>query len=548
MIIDKLHLQFPQYGDLRMREIRVDKQARKVFCTLSYPDDGTLDNNAKQLVTSYIATLIPKGYGCSVKYVIDSFTEVSFQLNLFEYIKNRYPIYSNIGRNRIVVHIVNKQMTVVFNVGATTKRNMEIAQLCERLADFYDGYTSYDVSFVLQQDDTAPALANVEEQEKLVQLAINRELLKPSRYFHVEVYKTVFGKEIHASPMYISDVRKPMDIGVLCGKVSGKTCRQSKKNPNLYVCSFALTDNTGVTINCVLFCRMQITDVETIMSETGRGEAEARTLSEKRALSNDKKLQSLKFLADGSSVVVRGKITYGQNDQLEMHAYDLCKCKIYPVSPDKEFNRAVADKYLLVTPEDCREYKQLNFVENISTENSILNDRKFVVLHVNATGLGNAVEDKLVALCAVSVENGKVAERFFTYINPEKELGDTRMLNNCGVQKDRLIFYPTITEIISDLYKFTYDHELVGNDLEHIVALLDYYASPMNYRFDNRKVVQAELLSQLLENSIIEGNVNVSKIEDLAKKCKVPCHNSVFCRDTALTIARCMSILSSCSK
>ncbi len=545
MLIDQLHEVFPSFTELRMREIRVDKQQRKVFCTLSYPPSVVFDNAAKSRITEFVRGQMPTGYICNVKFAEDVFTVNSFLRNVSELIRERYPVYANIGRSKIDVKLTGKNIDVTLKVNDVTKSNMEQTDFCSTLTDHYAEYTSYNVSFTLKNDDADSSDA-VLEQETLVRLAINKELLKPSRYFHVTGQHVIFGKELTVDPMYIADLRKPVESCTVCGVVSGRNCRQSKKNPLLYVCSFTLTDDTGASLPCILFLRMQITDVNTIVDETGRGEAEARTLSEKRILSNDKRLKTLTRLADGMSVVVRGKTVVGQNGQLEMHVYDLCSCQISPISPEREFTREVADEYLLVKPEDCTEYRQMNFVEHYS-EQSVISDKNYVVLHVNSTGLGNVVEDKIYALCAVKVVHGHVTERFFSYVNPEKEINDERALEHCKIAASKLIFYPTLTEIISDLYKFCYDCELVGNNLSQIVQLLDYYAAPMNYKFTNNVVSQTDVFGELFAHSRME-NSGSTKLEDVVKKCKVSCPDSVFCYDTALAAARCMSFLAANSK
>lgn len=545
MLIDKLHQLYPYLADLRMREIRVDKRQRRVYCTLSYPPSADFDNALKARIVDFIRGQMPVGYYCSVKFAEDVFTEGSFTRNLVELIKNRYPIYSNLDRSQIEVRLQDKSLFVSFNVGAVMKKNLQIASFCEKLSEYYAGFTSYDVKFSLVLSESENAVAKIDEQEKLVQLAINKELLKPSRHFTVLNQKVLFGKKTESMPMYISDLRNPMDNCTICGTVSAKTCKQAKSNPLLQVCSFKLTDGTGSSLDCLLFVRMQITDVETIMNETGKGEAESRTIAEKRVLANKQRRDNILGLAEGSAVVVRGKVVAGR-DGLEMHVYDLCTCLIEPISAKNQFKREAAAEYLLVKPEEITEYRQLNFTETIS-ETSVLSGETVVVLHVNATGLGNFAEDKLFAICGVKLTDGHLRERFFTYVNPETVL-EEKALNGCGIASSQLIFYPTLTEIISDLYKFTRGAKLVGNDLPQIVQLLDYYAAPMDYRFDNEIVSQSDLLSALLENSVFHFGMNVAKIDDVAKKCKVACPSNVFCKETALTVARAMSYLSYNSK
>ena len=550
MIINKLHQNFNELRDLRMREIRVDRQLRKVFCTLSHPQAQSFDADLRNQIVDVVRSELPRGYSCSVKFANDEFTEVSFRRVLTDLIKNRYPIYANIPKTKIDVGIVDRKITVVFNVNEIVKKNIELSEFCEKLTEYFNDYTCYETVFMTRLDTLATSTANVAEQEKLVQFAINRELLKPSRYFSVENVDPVFGKRIVSSPMYIADVRKPMDISVVCGTISNKTMRVAKNKPSLNICSFTLTDGTGTSLPCILFLRLQITDIDTIMSEkTGIGEAEAKTLSEKRMLSNDKKLKLVAtFLTNGDSVVARGKIAYNRDGNLEMCVYDLCKCKIDPIASNHEYVSKPADKYLIVKPEDFAEYRQINFVDD-STEQSLITDKDMVVLHVNATGLGKVIEDKLYAISAVKVSHGHVTERLFTYVNPDKNDGlDSKALEACGTSPSKLIFYPTLTEVISDFYKFTYGCVLVGNNLAQVLDILNYYAAPLGYKFANKTMVQTEVLSELLENSILDVSVNTAKIDDVAKKCKVDCPSTVFCGDTALTVARCMSYLSYNSK
>lgn len=546
MIIDDLHKIFPDLSDLRMREIRVDKQQRRVSCTLSYPPSSAFDVKTKTAITDVIRKQIPDGYFCSVKFAEDNFTRTSFLRNLNELIKERYPIYA-FNKQQISVDVTEREISVVFSVDGYAAKNLELVEFCQRLSDYYADYTCYNVSFSVRAEGTNQYSASVAEQEKLVQFAINRELMKPSRFFAVSSQRPLFGKTIPNMPMYIADLRKPTDNCTVCGIVSSKSCRQAKNNSLLQVCSFILTDKTGSSIPCVLFVRLQITDPELIMSEKGCGQAEAKTLADKRMLANDKKLKNILWLADNMSVAVHGKAVYGQSGQLELHVYDLCTCKIEAIADDKQFNRPVADEYLLIKPEDCTEYRQINFVDSVS-EQSPLQDKTLVVLHVNATGLANVIEDKLVAICAVKLVNGHVCERLFSYVNPEKQIADDKLLEHCKLSQDKLIFYPTLTEIISDVYKFTFGSTLVGNNMQQIVQLLNYYASPMNYKFTNETAAQTEMLSSLFDNSTFTVSPNFAKLDDVAKKCKVGCNSTYFCYDTALTVAKCIGVLADNSK
>lgn len=540
MLIDQLHQNFQNMSDLRMREIRVDKQQRKVSCTLSHPSANSFDSTLKADLNNYIRQAVPNGYACYVKYVTDSFTLTSFRHLIGELLKEKYPIYSNISKNKIDVEIDGRNIDLIFHVSQAILESMKVAEFEQSLNEYFAQYTCYNVYIRLKLDDLAVSEINVDQQERLVQLAINKELLKPSRYFTVTNVEKYVGKQILSAPMFIADLRQPVDSCVLCGKISNKTLKAAKNNPAMHVCKFTLSDDSGKSITCVMFVKFQITDIATIQS-MGKGEAEAKTLSETRKLSNDKTMKKFMNIYDGMSVIVRGKVAMNSfSERLEMTVYDLCKCNIEPLSTLQNFSRKVAADYLLVKPDDYAEYRQVNFVD-IAPPKSVISDKDYVVMHVNATGF-NVIEDKIFAICCVKMRNGYVKERLFSYVNPEREV-DEKSLALVGLSSDKLMFHPTITELISDLYKFTYGSILVGNNLAQILTLLNYYSAPVGYQFANKMANQSELLSELFANSIWETNVNYAKLEDVAKKCKVSCPSTFFCRDTATTVAQCMSRL-----
>lgn len=546
MIIEQLRRQFENMPDLRAREIRVDKQLRKVFCTLSYPNLTDVDAQMRNEIALYIKKLVPQGYSCSVSFVNDSFTEASFRKLLSEFFKKKFPVFASLGANA-EVKLEGKNIKAIFRVNHITEKNAEAALLTDKLSAFFADYTSYCVSFFLSADDSDLPKADLSEQEKLVRLAINRELLKPSRCFAVSNVIKHIGKIIQSSPMYIADIRKPSESYVVCGTVSGKTLKSSKNNPNMYVCKFTLSDASGGSIPCVIFTRFDISDYKTIKETMGKTDSEALTISRTRALANDKKMKKMMDIYDGMSVIVRGKVAYNSfSEQLEMCVYDLCKCNIAPIGNAAHYNKAIPDEYSTVKPEVYSEYVQASFVSNERRSRSPLNGKSYVVLHANATGY-NVVKDKIVAICAVKIEDGRISEKIFSYVNPESDV-DAYVLDKAKTTVDRLVFYPTITELIPDLFKFVYGSVLVGLDAPKIIDILNYYASPLGYRFTNETEHQGDVFSLLFDLCGHTRKPNCSRIEDVAKHCRVTCLGSVFCHESAVTTARCMVALSNRSK
>lgn len=546
MIIDQIHQHFPNLCDLRAREIRVDKQLRKVFCTLSFPNVTTLNVSVRGQISEFIKTLIPQGYLCAITYVNDHFNDLSFRRLMNDVFKSKFPLFASLAKSNMSLTVKEKSVDVEFRVSTVMSQNIETADICGQLDVFFKDYTSYQVSITSLVDESVGVNVDLSEQEKLVHLAINRELLKPSRYFSVSNVEKHIGKVIMTAPMYISDIRKASDSCVICGTVSNKTLKASKNNPNMYVCKFTLTDASGGSINCVIFVKFEIADFLTIKEKMGKTDSEALTLSRTRTLANDKKMKKMMDIYDSMSVIVRGRVAFNDySEQLEMCVYDLCKCNISPISKKSELNRRVSDDYILIKPKIFQEFKQDTFVDKFAGK-SVLADKSYVVLHVNSTGF-NVTKDKIFAVCGVKIVDGHITEQLFSYVNPEIDV-NIELLAKARTSVEKIVFYPTITEIISDLYKFADGSELIGTDLAQIVGLLNYYAAPIGYQFANSQVNQTELLSTLFDNSFFAKKPNCSKLDDVAKVCKISYNGSVFCLDTAVTVARCLNTLSSSVK
>lgn len=541
-IVDKLHQTFPQMQALRARSIRVDRQQHKVFVTVSFPQVNDLSDEVKQSIVDTVKKCVPKGYYGMVSFANDSFTELTFRKFLADTLKKRFPVYA-IKKEKTLVKVGENTVDVTFNVGAVDKQSMETSDFLPLLGEIMHDYTSYQVTFDVAVDETEAETLDFQMQERLVTLAVNRELMRPARVFHVQNVVKTIGKLIDSTPMYISDIRKEMDSCVICGKIADKTLRSSKSNPNLWILRLSLSDDSGGKIGIVMYARLDIADIETLrQTHADKTEEQLQRIAERKRASNDKKLKKMMTLFDGQSVVVRGKIKFNNfSEELEMIAYDLCTCDILPINLQPTFVRQAPAQYSLVFPEAYEEYRQMSFTEQIVGDNP-LTGQSFVVLHVNATGL-EMTKGKLYALCAVKVVDGRVTESFFSYVNPEISV-EQQALAACETAVEQLVYCPTITELIPDLFKFVNGYNLVGlPQLSQIKQLLNYYAAPVGFNFDNEIDSQMQMLSNLYDRSKFDRKPNCGSIAEVCKALKMPCLSDVFCKHTALAVARALCLL-----
>lgn len=233
-IVDKLHERFADMQALRARSIRVDRQQHKVFVVVSFPHVNDLSDELRRQISDEVKRAVPKGYYGIVSFADDNFSEVTFRKYLADTLKKRFPVYS-INREKTLVHIDGRTIDVTFVVSEVDKQSMETSDFLPTLTEIVADYTSYEVAFMLSVDEAETELLDFSMQEKLVKLAVNRELMRPARVFRIENVVKCIGKLIDSSPMYISDIRKAVDSCVLCGKISDRSLKSSKNNPNLWI-------------------------------------------------------------------------------------------------------------------------------------------------------------------------------------------------------------------------------------------------------------------------------------------------------------------------
>lgn len=549
MIIDRLLQKFPDMQELRVRDIKVDQIAKKVYCVVSYPNMDKVDKPIQSAIREVIADTIPKGYRYEISLVNDNVNQTSLRSAVLDVLKKRYPLFANLKTDNVVVSNADEGgFSVLFSVSPTVKKNMEADGFLEEFQQFFAEYTSARVEFAVAVDPNFQTPANLkQQQERLVQLAVNREMLKPQRYFDVTDVQKYIGKEILTKPMYVCDVRKPMDVCVVCGRISGKTLRDVKSNVNLKICKFSVTDDSGGTLPCVMFVRLQTQDFDVLRHESDKPDSEVLTLSKKRALANEKKLKNLTFLSDGLEVVVRGKVVYSNfSESLELQVYDISKCRICPIATQPKFERGVPAHYFLVQPTPVTRFRQMDFTDTQTTVPSAISDKTYAVLYANATGFV-VTKDKVFSVCAIKICGGHATEKFATNVAPELALTD-QQLAAAKVSVRDLALCPTLTEILPDLYKFLHGTTLIGADLPPLMALLNYYAAPLGFHFDNETANQNEILSRLFDHSDFTTKPNCAKLEDVTRACKVSYKMTNSSAEVASAVAECIDVLADHAK
>ena len=548
MILAKLKEQFPQYPDLRVREIVVNKSSKKINCIVSYPDTTALSHVDRNGIFAVVKSCAPSNFYCTTVLQADVFNEVSLQKFFVEKIKSMFPFFVGLKLTDVVVR---KQAERRFSITLVLQDFLyNLAQesaVVKSFCEFFATYSCYNLTMELKHSETPVDLDKlIQDQEKLVQLAISKELNKPIRRFAVDDVWKYIGKKVVSTPGYIVDIREPKALTTICGKISDKSIKVSKNNPNLQICKFKLTDNSG-SIDCILFVKHKVVDFDVIKDTTGKTDEEVNTVARANRLHNEKLHKQLIELYDNTEVVLDGKVVLNDfSSKLEMQVYNLSKCRILSQEEQPVYVRPVPENYVTVTPKKIAQFEQISMEANQQEEVNYLVKGAHVILNVAATGY-NYLTDKVLQICAIKLVDGQIVEIFDTIINPELNDIKQELKQSFNLAWDKLVYFPTLTEVAGDLYKFTYGATLVGMEIDKIINIFNYYSMPAGYKFENNLIKLNDLFSNLFELTN-KSKPNCSKLEDVAKKLNLePPKVFDISQRTAIS-AKCVEILAKLGK
>ena len=111
------------------------------------------------------------------------------------------------------------------------------------------------------------------------------------------------------------------------------------------------------------------------------------------------------------------------------------------------------------------------------------NPEKFVVFDLETTGL-SADNDKITEIGAVKIENGKITDRFSTFVNPERPI-PPRIVELTSITDEMVADAPKIEEILPKFFDFCKDYVLVAHNATFDTGFIKKAAADMgmNYNF-----------------------------------------------------------------
>ena len=109
----------------------------------------------------------------------------------------------------------------------------------------------------------------------------------------------------------------------------------------------------------------------------------------------------------------------------------------------------------------------------------------FVCYDFETTGLHYVSGDRIIEIGAVKIDNGKITERFMSYVDPEKHIPEESSAIS-GIVDEDVKGAPTADKVLQDFYKWTRGAIIIGyNNINFDNIFLIGQGNSARWNFDN---------------------------------------------------------------
>ncbi|MBQ8451423.1 MAG: 3'-5' exoribonuclease [Clostridia bacterium] len=426
--------------DFTLKSALLKKSADFCMIEIFYKDGVMLDSETRKQLEEEIKRILPQGIKYEVNFVKNfisderiaqefkifmeqKFPSIVSRLDGVEQIENQFKIKLVIDE-RLIDKAIEKNFKKVFNDYFETK---------------FEGF-KFDIEIsqeILVTDDNKniKKWAGIDAEDEL----------KMSQLRTIEVFeKTVLvGDEIEQNASYIVDKLSPEENVVLCGKIRGihdvviktKTKKDSDEIKAGYQKKLFKWELEGFTgsISCVYF-------------------------------STKETQPKLMTLEDGASVILSGNVEDDKfNHGVTFSVKNISLCKLPENFEEKIIYKKERPYYEFVEPEKIVTYKQDDLMSFMHEEEvpEFLRGKTYVCYDFETTGLHYESGDKIIEIGAVKIENGKITERFMSYVDPERKIpAESTAIS--GITNEDVAGAPKDYQVLQDFYKFTRGAILTG--------------------------------------------------------------------------------------
>lgn len=492
------------------------------FCVveLLYKDGIMLDKTTKETIVSSALCILPKEFKYEFVFIKNFISEERIFEDVENYLNNSFPSI-NYSLESVKKDGTNFEIKLkIDDLSLEHAKQKNLNNLIEKyLKELYEDY-NYACSF------SGDAVYKIDEIELLKQnyKEVDTSFSSELRKIAVTEIIPLVGEEITESASYIKDFKSPVEDIVFCGKVKSIKPIVLKRKPKQTQTVQENADVSGENLNNGADEKQPNSDQENadknehiesnenitnIVKESAEvledvnGKEEQTGYQRKLYkfsledftgnvqcvfFSNKENQSKLEKLEEGSEIIVRGALEEDKfSGGVSMKVKELAYCKLPENFEEFIIYREEKPFYEFVEPEKVVMYEQ-NDLTNFMIQEEVpkhLQNKTYVCYDFETTGLHFEQGDKIIEIGAVKIENGKITEKFMTYVDPEKPIpAESSAIS--GIVDEDVAGAPIDSQALQDFYKFTRGAILTGyNILNFDNVFLKGQGKACRLNFDN---------------------------------------------------------------
>lgn len=467
------------------------------FCVVEilYKDGIMLNFADKKKIENYAISILPKEYVYEFNFVKRYINEDRILDDTKIFLSKNFPSISNKIEK---VTLENNKFSILIKVdelsfGHAVERRVdaEIENFLKQQYENFDYSCKFEKGQVYVEDEREELIKNYHEESQ--DIYANRKI----EFFDVVPLVGEFQEGEKAD--YIKDKTMPEDQIIVCGTIDSIQEKVIKRKPKA---------NKAEESNETQEVRKDEESKETsenkISEENNQSDADDKTKYQRKLykfslsdftgsmncvfFSNKENQAKIEKLDKGSVIVVRGTLevdNYSGGNTLNVK--DLAYCSLPDNKTEYIEYRKEKPFYEFVEPEKMVTFTQDNLL-SFNTEKVVpkfLQNKTFVCYDFETTGLSYAKGDRIIEIGAVKIEDGKITQKFMSFVDPEMHIPEESSAIS-GIVDSDVQGAPTADKVLQDFYKWTRGAIIIGyNNINFDNLFLVGQGKESRWNFDN---------------------------------------------------------------
>lgn len=497
------------------------------FCVLEiyYKDGIMLKSSELQELKCFILSIVPNKFKYEINFVKNFISEERIEGDFVFFMKSHFPsVYYNLCevKREGMSFFITAQIDANSYAHAKEKNlSIEAQNYLKQLYEDFEFVCSVTCDDIYKENEEELKKQNYVEEE--VDIFAHRKI-----EFTDEV--PLVGEEIDEPASYIKDKTLAEPNIIVCGKIKSikpvvikKKSKGKEENPE--------TENSEIQNKDAVGVSGETQNIEKPLNSENVGEEKNNEISKEQnaeqgteEIKYERKLYKIvlqDFTGEMNCVFFSNKETQAKAEKLDTDSViavrgnleedkysggnvlsikDISYCSLPENFEEYIEYRKEKPFYEFIKPEKVVSYVQNDLMNFNKTEDvpEYLKNKTYVCFDFETTGLHYDRGDKIIEIGAVKIVDGKITEKFMSYVDPERKIpAESSAIS--GIVDEDVKGAPKDYEALQDFYKFTRGAILTGyNIINFDMLFLLGQGKTCRWNFDNEVEDVYKLASKLV--------------------------------------------------